>query len=71
VPDGRVLPEPFLDLTKTNPLGSEVQTGFVEQGLWAVFGGALGAMRAFRDRMTQDEILRPNAYVRSLGRAGS
>jgi hypothetical protein len=31
--DGRVLPEPFLDLTKTNPLGSEVQTGFVEQGL--------------------------------------
>lgn len=34
--DGRVLPEPFLDLTKTNPLGSEVQTGFVEQGLWSV-----------------------------------
>jgi hypothetical protein len=31
--EGRVLPEPFLDLTKTNPLGSEVQTGFVEQGL--------------------------------------
>jgi glucose/arabinose dehydrogenase len=34
--EGRVLPEPFLDLTKTNPLGSEVQTGFVEQGLWSV-----------------------------------
>ena len=34
--DGRVLSEPFLDLTKTNPLGSEVQTGFVEQGLWSV-----------------------------------
>jgi glucose/arabinose dehydrogenase len=34
--DGRVLPQPFLDLTKTNPLGSEVQTGFVEQGLWSV-----------------------------------
>ncbi|HEY7138721.1 MAG TPA: PQQ-dependent sugar dehydrogenase [Methylomirabilota bacterium] len=34
--DGRVLPEPFLDLTKTNPLGSEVQTGFVEQGLWSI-----------------------------------
>jgi glucose/arabinose dehydrogenase len=34
--DGKVLPEPFLDLTKTNPLGSEVQTGFVEQGLWSV-----------------------------------
>jgi hypothetical protein len=33
--DGRVLPDPFLDLTKTNPLGSEVQTGFVEQGLWS------------------------------------
>ena len=34
--EGRVLPELFLDLTKTNPLGSEVQTGFVEQGLWSV-----------------------------------
>ncbi|MGQ0662040.1 MAG: PQQ-dependent sugar dehydrogenase [Pseudomonadota bacterium] len=34
--EGRVLPETFLDLTKTNPLGSEVQTGFVEQGLWSV-----------------------------------
>jgi glucose/arabinose dehydrogenase len=34
--DGKVLPQPFLDLTKTNPLGSEVQTGFVEQGLWSI-----------------------------------
>ena len=34
--DGKVAEEPFLDLTKTNPLGSEVQTGFVEQGLWSV-----------------------------------
>ena len=34
--EGRVLPDPFLDLTKTNPLGSEVQTGFVEQGLWSI-----------------------------------
>jgi glucose/arabinose dehydrogenase len=34
--DGKVLPEPFLDITKTNPLGSEVQTGFVEQGLWDI-----------------------------------
>ena len=33
---GKVLEEPFLDLTKTNPLGSEVQTGFVEQGLWSI-----------------------------------
>jgi glucose/arabinose dehydrogenase len=33
---GKVLAEPLLDLTKTNPLGSEVQTGFVEQGLWSV-----------------------------------
>jgi cytochrome c-L len=32
----------------------------------AVFGGALGAMQSFRDRMTQDEILRLNAYVRRL-----
>jgi L-tartrate/succinate antiporter len=31
-----VLAEPFLDLTKTNPLGTEVQTVFVEQGLWAI-----------------------------------
>lgn len=37
----------------------------------AVFGGALGAMQSFRDRMTQDEILRLNAYVRSLRRDGS
>ena len=29
MPDGKVQAEPFLDLTKTNPLGSEVQTGFV------------------------------------------
>ena len=34
--DGKVLPEPFLDLTKINPLGSDVQTGFVEQGLWSI-----------------------------------
>ena len=32
----------------------------------AVFGGALGPMQSFRDRMTQDEILRLNAYVRKL-----
>jgi cytochrome c-L len=32
----------------------------------AVFGGALGAMQSFRDRLTQDEILRLNAYVRGL-----
>jgi glucose/arabinose dehydrogenase len=36
MPDGKVAAEPFLDLTKTNPLGSEVQTGFVEQGLWSI-----------------------------------
>ena len=35
-PDGKVLPEPFLNLTNINPLGSEVQTGFVEQGLWSI-----------------------------------
>ncbi|MBY0372839.1 MAG: PQQ-dependent sugar dehydrogenase, partial [Bryobacteraceae bacterium] len=34
--DGRVQPEPFLDLTKINPLGSDVQTGFVEQGLYSI-----------------------------------
>jgi len=34
--DGTVLPEPFIDLTKSNPLGTEVQTVFVEQGLWAI-----------------------------------
>jgi len=34
--DGKVLPEPFIDLTKINPLGNEVQAGFVEQGLWSV-----------------------------------
>jgi len=36
VKDGKVNAKPFLDLTKNSPLGSEVQTGFVEQGLWAV-----------------------------------
>ncbi len=36
VKGGKVLPEPFLDLTVTNPLGTEVQTGFVEQGLWSI-----------------------------------
>src|SRR5262249_12031125 len=33
---GKVQPEPFLDLTKINPLGSDVQTGFVEQGLYSL-----------------------------------
>ena len=32
----QVLPDPFLDLTNFNPLGSDVQTGFVEQGLWSI-----------------------------------
>ena len=36
VKGGKVNAKPFLDLTKNTPLGSEVQTGFVEQGLWAV-----------------------------------
>jgi glucose/arabinose dehydrogenase len=36
VKDGKVLPEPFLDLTSINPLGSDVQIGFVEQGLYSV-----------------------------------
>src|SRR5688572_11216395 len=34
--DGSVQKEPFLDLTNINPLGSDVQTGFVEQGLYAI-----------------------------------
>ena len=34
--DGSVNREPFLDLTKINPLGSDVQTGFVEQGLYSI-----------------------------------
>ena len=34
--DGSVKEEPFLDLTSINPLGSDVQTGFVEQGLYSV-----------------------------------
>ena len=34
--DGTVNEEPFLDLTEVNPLGNIVQTGFVEQGLFAV-----------------------------------
>jgi cytochrome c-L len=36
-----------------------------------IFGGALGAMQSFRDRMTQDQILRLGAYVQSLRRGGS
>lgn len=34
--DGSVNAEPFLDLTSINPLGNDVQTGFVEQGLYSV-----------------------------------
>jgi glucose/arabinose dehydrogenase len=34
--DGSVNEEPFVDLTNINPLGSIVQTGFVEQGLFAI-----------------------------------
>lgn len=33
---GNVQKEPFLDLTNINPLGTDVQTGFVEQGLWSM-----------------------------------
>jgi glucose/arabinose dehydrogenase len=36
VKDGKVVDKPFLDLTKLNPLGNIVQTGFVEQGLWSI-----------------------------------
>src|SRR3954453_18716494 len=36
VRDGKMLPDPFLDLTNFNPLGTDVQTGFVEQGLWSI-----------------------------------
>jgi glucose/arabinose dehydrogenase len=36
VRDGRIQEEPFLDLTAINPLGSDVQTGFVEQGLFSI-----------------------------------
>ncbi|XSG82126.1 MAG: PQQ-dependent sugar dehydrogenase [Methyloligella sp. ZOD6] len=34
--DGSINEEPFLDLTQNTPLGSEVQTGFVEQGMWSI-----------------------------------
>jgi glucose/arabinose dehydrogenase len=34
--DGNIKPDLFLDLTTINPLGNDVQTGFVEQGLYAV-----------------------------------
>lgn len=34
--DGSRQEEPFLDLTRINPLGNVVQTGFVEQGLFSV-----------------------------------
>lgn len=34
--DGSVQEDPFLDLTSINPLGNDVQTGFVEQGLYSV-----------------------------------
>jgi glucose/arabinose dehydrogenase len=34
--NGQLQPEPFLDLTNFNPLGTDVQTGFVEQGLYSV-----------------------------------
>ncbi len=30
--DGKLLDQPFLDLTKINPLGNEVQTGFRRAG---------------------------------------
>ncbi|HVY04385.1 MAG TPA: PQQ-dependent sugar dehydrogenase [Burkholderiales bacterium] len=36
VKDGKILAKPFLDLTKSNPLGTEVLTVFVEQGLWSI-----------------------------------
>jgi glucose/arabinose dehydrogenase len=34
--DGKIQDDPFIDLTKINPLGNDVQTGFVEQGLWSI-----------------------------------
>jgi glucose/arabinose dehydrogenase len=34
--DGNVQEEPFLNLTNINPFGSDVQTGFLEQGLYAI-----------------------------------
>lgn len=32
----------------------------------AIYGGALGAMQPFRDRMTQDQILKLIAYIHTL-----
>ena len=34
--NGKLLKQPFLDLTNINPLGSDVLTAFVEQGLWSI-----------------------------------
>jgi len=36
VKEGKILPEPFLDLTTTNQLNSEVLAAFTEQGLWSI-----------------------------------
>lgn len=36
VRDNQLVEEPFIDLTALNPLGSIVQTGFVEQGLYSI-----------------------------------
>ncbi len=36
VKDGKVLPEPFMDLTKQNPIGGDVQHQFIEQGLYSI-----------------------------------
>jgi cytochrome c-L len=38
-----------------------------DKGLFeVVFGGAAGAMQPFGQRMTQDQILKAMAYVRTL-----
>lgn len=34
--EGNVADEPYIDLTQINPLGTNVQTGFVEQGLYSI-----------------------------------
>ena len=61
--DGRVLPEPFLDLTKTNPLGSELQTGFVEQGLWSANG--FQGMPPWRHEFSVEQLKSVVAHVLS------
>lgn len=76
--DGKVLPDPFLEACHLPDGSGRIGPSLIgdthhyprfttDKGIFEiVYGGATGAMQPFGKRLTQDQILKVIAYVRSL-----